>query len=117
MWRAIRSGWSFFWIAYVFSFLVCWASLAAIMAAKGNYVSVLSWNVFGLEELYRYRFGGLTRTATGPASIVASAFTAIIIASALLLVRSEKWRIAGIIIVMLLGLATIGWLPNPWQNM
>jgi hypothetical protein len=108
---------AFFLIVYLFSLLVCWGSLALNLAIGGKYVSILSWNLFTLEELYRYQFGGPTRTITGLASIVSSAFVAIAYAWALWVIRWEKGRLTCIIIAIVLGLATIMWFPNPWENM
>jgi hypothetical protein len=102
--------------------LVCWASLAITLSIGGRYVSVLSWNLFGLEELCRYIVERscsreLARAATGPASLVAAAIAAPIFTAAAALIRSPRLRAAGIVIAILLGIGTLVWIPNPWENM
>jgi hypothetical protein len=88
----------------------------------GRYISVLSWNLFGLEELCRYiversSSRELARTATGPASLVAAAIAAPIFTAAAALIRSPRLRAAGVVIAILLGIGTLVWIPNPWENM
>src|ERR1700704_3596862 len=116
-----ETGWRWpqYSIAYAFSFLACWASLAIVLSIGGRYVSVLSWNLFGLEELCRYivtrsSSKELVRTATGPASLVAAAIAAPIFTVAASLIRSPRLRAAGIVIAIVLGIGTLVWIPNPW---
>jgi hypothetical protein len=122
MLRESRWHWPQYSVVYAFSLLVCWASLAIALALGGRYISVLSWNLFGLEELCRYIVARssareLARTATGPASLVAAAIAAPVFTVATALIRSPRLRAAGIVIAIVLGIGTLVWIPNPWENM
>jgi len=117
MWRETRWSWPQYGIIYALSFLVCWGSLATVIANAAKYVSVLSWNLFGLEELFRYHLGGADRAATSAASLIAAAAAAVIFTVTASLIRSPRLRIIGIVAAVLLLIATVLWIPNPWENM
>ena len=51
IWRADSWRRTHYSIIYVFSFGVCWGSLALLIANGAKYVSMLSWNLFGLERV------------------------------------------------------------------
>ena len=117
-----RWHWPQYTIVYVSSLFVCWVSLAIILVLGGRYVSVLSWNLFGLEELCRYTVARisareLARTTTGPASLVAAALVAPVFTVTTALIHSPKLRAAGIVIAIILAIGTLVWIPNPWENM
>ena len=112
-----RHAWRQVSMAFTLSFFVCWISLLAALRTGGRYVSVLSWNLFGLEELCRYWFGGLSRTATSPAAILPVALSSVVFTFDDLLIRSPKWRAVGLVVGVLLLVATVVWIPNPWENM
>jgi len=112
-----RQGWRQGSIAFFLSFLVGWLSLEAVLRTSGRYVSVLSWNLFGLEEVCRHWFGGASRTAISPAAILPVILSSGVFTLDVLLIRSARWRALGIIIGVLLVLATVAWIPNPWENM
>lgn len=114
-WRD-RWGWFQYAVVYVIFFLVCWGSLAALIANGAKYVSILSWNLFGLEELYRHH-SGATRAIVGFASFMPAAAAALIFAATAWLIRSPKLRVVGIVVAVFLAIATLLWLPNPWENM
>ncbi len=101
---------------YLASFLVCWGSLALVISIGGKYLSVLSWNLFGLEELYRY-YSRAERALVAPATIIPAAAVAIGFSETVWMIRSPKLRLAGIIVGVMLLLATLVWFPNPWENM
>jgi hypothetical protein len=114
-----RWHWHQYAAVYAASLLLCWASLALALHLGGNYLSVLSWNLFGVEELCRYLVAQisareLARSATGPASLAAAAITAPVFALTAALIRSPKLRISGIVIAVVLGIGTLVWFPNPW---
>jgi hypothetical protein len=116
-WQRLR-----YLLIYAISLFVCWASLAVALSVGGKYLSVLSWNLFGLEELCRYvvaHVSGqeLARTIMGPASFVAAGLAAPFFTVATALIRSPKLRAAGIVIGIVLGVATLVWFPNPWENL
>jgi hypothetical protein len=87
------------------------------MATHGRYVSVLSWNLFGLEELSRHQFGELDRGVVTQATVLPPALAGILFVVAALLIRSPRLRSAGILIAILLGLSTVIWFTNPWENL
>ena len=68
--RGSRWGWLQYAATYVISALICWVSLAGLLANGGKYFSVLSFTLFWLEELYRYCSGDSMRTLTGLASLL-----------------------------------------------
>lgn len=102
---------------YVASFLVCWSSLALLIWSGAKYVSVLSWNLFGLEELCRHYSGGTGRGLIGATTIIPVAVLAIVFPVTIWLIRSRKMRVVGIVIGVALLIATLLWMPNPWGNM
>jgi hypothetical protein len=112
-----RHAWLTCSIAFTLSFVVSWASLIMVLRSGGRYVSVLSWNLFDLEELCRHWFGGVTRTVTSPAAILPVALLSGVFTLDVLLISSPKWRVAGVVVGVLLLLATVIWIPNPWENM
>lgn len=109
-------GWINYLVVYAVSFLICWGSLAALIRNEAKYVSVLSWNLFGLAEMYRHYSGG-TDKITSPASLIPATAVAVIFTVTTWLVRSPKLRMAGIVIAIALAIATLVWFPNPWENM
>jgi hypothetical protein len=122
MLRESRRQWLEYLVICTLSLFVCWASLAIAFSVGGRYLSVLSWNLFGFEELCRYIVGRVSgrevsRTIMGPASFVAAGIAAPFFTVAMVLIRSPKLRPAGIVIAIVLGIATLVWFPNPWENL
>ena len=117
MWRKIRSTWVHYLTIYILGLFVYWASLATLLATQIRYVSVLSWNLFGLEEVLRRQFGEAVRGVLAPATVLAAALVAILFVVAALIIHSPRTRRAGIVIAVLLGLSTVVWFTNPWENM
>jgi len=122
MLRESRWGWLQYLVIYILSLFLCWASLAIALSVGGKYLSVLSWNLFGFEEICRYIVGHvsgreLARTIMGPASFAAAGLAAPFFTVATVLIRSPKLRPAGIVIAIVLGIATLVWFPNPWENL
>jgi len=104
-------------IVFLFAALVSWASLVILLRTGGRYVSCLSWNIFGLERLLSHWLGD------GTSNIFSLAATLPILASSTVftldffLIRSAKWRVVGIVLGVLLALASVVWMPNPFENM
>lgn len=80
-------------------------------------MSLLSWNLFGLEELYRYHSGAAGRQLVATATILPAAAVAFAFPVTAWLIRSPKLRLVGIVVGVALLVATLLWVPNPWQNM
>ena len=107
-----------YWLAYVVGVCVSWVSLAVFLHERGEYVSVLSWNLFGLEELYRYHVNvSATRSLPSAAGIAPVVIVAGLFPAVLWLIRQARLRFVGIAMGAALLLAILVWMPNPWGNM
>src|SRR5437868_2129697 len=112
--RESRWGWLQYAAIYAVSALICWVSLAGLIANGGKYFSVLSFILFLLEELYRYCSGDSMRTLTGIASILPVAAAATFLTFAAWLTRSPTSRSVRFIVASAIALATLVRLPNPY---
>ncbi len=115
--RESRRGWLQYAAIYTVSALICWVSLAALLANGGKYLSALSWTLFWLEELYRSRSGDSMRSLGGIASLLPVAGAATFFTFTAWLTRSSMSRPVRFIVGVALALATLVWFPNPWENM
>ena len=115
--RTIRWQWLHFFGIYASSFLVCWGSLVLLISNGAKYVSILSWNLFGLEELYRHHSGAAGRALMAPETMIPAAVVAFVFPLTVWLIRSPKLRRVGIVVGVALLIATLLWVPNPWDNM
>ncbi len=116
--RESRWGWLQYAAIYAVSVLICWVSLAGILANGGKYFSLLSFTLFLLEELYRYCSGDSMRTLSGLASLLPVAAAATFFTFTAWLTRSPKSLAVRFIVASAIALATLVWLPNPyWGNM
>jgi hypothetical protein len=88
-----------------------------MLKSGGKYVSILSWNLFGLEELYRYRTGAISRDLVAAMSLVPAAVVAPIFPVTAWLVRSPRLKTFGVVVAVVLALCTVLWIPNPWEGM
>src|SRR5262249_30289933 len=106
----------FYLTIYLGAFAICWGSLAVLLKTGGRFVSVLSWSLFSLEEIYRYYLGG-ARAAAAPATLVAAALIAVGVTAVAALARRAMRRVPSWIFLLVIVLAALIWFPNPWESM
>ena len=111
-------------IAYFIGFSCTLASLAVILALRGNYVSVVAWNSLGLADLMA---AGVDRVLHRQGTETNAWLTSYTVLSSLIVggwtipiyhcLATQETRLGGWILLVLWLLALLVWFPNPWENM
>lgn len=112
-----RYSWPHFVVVFLSSVLICCTSLGVSFVNGGRYISVLSWNLFFLQELFRYCFHGTARSLTAPASLSAVGIVAVLFTFAAWLVRAPESRRVRFVVAIVLGFVVVVWFPFPWENL